>query len=110
MADDPKPKKVSPKGLKVGDYYVRPTLALRTNATLDNEANRERARRAEEDQRAAQFDGGIGEDEGPSEATEKAALAAVDRAIEKGRAQVAAGEEIPILLRDPVTGRVIRHE
>lgn len=108
MADDP--KKASPKGLKVGDFYVRPTLSVRTNARLDSEANRERARRAEEDQRAAQFGGGIGEDEGPSEATEQAALAAVDQAIEKGRAEAAAGEEIPILLRDPVTGRVIRHE
>jgi hypothetical protein len=103
MGDDK--KKELAKGLRVGDYHVRPAPALSTSNTLDDEANRERARRAEEDRRAAQFGGGGG---GAGETHEGAALSAVDKAIEEARAEAAGGEDIPILLRDPVTGAAFK--
>jgi hypothetical protein len=107
MSDDP--KKVSTRGLRVGDFNVLPVPVSRTSNALDTEADRERARRAEEDQRAAQHGGG---GEAEAEAAPEEARAAVGQAIEKGRARAASGgsvgEETPILLRDPVTGATIK--
>ncbi|XXX81844.1 hypothetical protein WMF30_24085 [Sorangium sp. So ce134] len=97
-------KKSDLEGLLVGDYRVRAVPVAGTSDALDTEANRERARRAEEDKRAAKLGGNI---EGGGEAAE----AAVDEAIEEARAHMRSGEEedVPILLRDPVTGATLRH-
>ncbi|WP_437627270.1 hypothetical protein [Sorangium sp. So ce1151] len=70
------------------------------------EANRERARRLEEDKRAAQFGGCV---EGAGEAAQEAAEAAVDASLQEARARLRSGEEAPILLHDPVTGATIEH-
>ncbi|WP_437820136.1 hypothetical protein [Sorangium sp. So ce1078] len=50
-------KKSDLEGLQVGDYRVRAVPVAGTSDALDTEANRERARRAEEDKRAAQLGG-----------------------------------------------------
>ncbi|WP_437300596.1 hypothetical protein [Sorangium sp. So ce426] len=96
------PKKPDPMSLRVGDFLVKVVPVGETSDALDTEANRERAQRAEEDQRAAQF-GASGE--GAGEASQGAAEAAVDEAIEEARARLkSAGEDAPILVCDPVTG------
>jgi len=92
--------------LHVGDYAIRIVPALATSDDLDTEANRERARRAEDDARAAQHDGG---DDGGG-AGQAAAEAAVDASIEEARARAASTETVPILLRDPITGMIVEHE
>lgn len=101
-------KKTDLKGLQVGDYRVGAVPVGGTSDALDTEANRERARRDEEDKRAAQFGGTA---EGAGEAAQEAAEAAVDEAIQEARALLRSGEEeeVPILLRDPVTGTTLRH-
>jgi hypothetical protein len=107
MSDDP--RKSSKTGLRVGDFNVRPTLSVRTDNSLDTEANRERARRAEEDKRAAQHSPGAS-DGSEYDETDDAAQAAVDQSIEEARRRLAGpNEDIPILLHDPVTGRIIRN-
>lgn len=102
-------KKTDLKGLQVGDFRVGAVPVGGTSDALDTEANRERARRAEEDKRAAQFGGTA---EGAGEAAQEAAEAAVDEAIQEARARLRSGEEeeeVPILLHDPVTGTTLRH-
>lgn len=95
-------KKPDPMSVRVGDFLVKVVPVGETSDALDTEANRERAQRAEEDQRAAQLGAG---GEGAGEAAREAAEAAVDEAIEEARARLTgAGEDVPILLRDPVTG------
>ncbi|WP_437593768.1 hypothetical protein [Sorangium sp. So ce1000] len=102
------PKEPDLTGLRVGDFHVRVVPVAGTSDALDTEANRERARRVEEDRRAAGF-GATGE--GAGEAAQEAAEAAVDEAIEEARARLkGAGDEVPILLRDPVTGATFRLE
>ncbi|AUX42860.1 hypothetical protein SOCE26_042950 [Sorangium cellulosum] len=106
-------KKTNPMRLKVGDFQVGAAPVGGTSDELDTQANRERARRAEEDRRAAQFRGGR-EVDGAGEAARGAAEAAVDEAIQEARARVRSeqhgeDEEVPILLRDPVTGATIKH-
>lgn len=90
----------------IGDSVIRIVPALSTSDTLDNEVNRERARRAEDDARAAQHSAGDEE----SEAGRASAEAAVDASIEEARARAANGTTVPILLRDPVTGAIIEQE
>ncbi len=51
-------KKPDPMSLRVGDFLVKVVPVGETSDALDTEANRERAQRAEEDQRAAQFGAG----------------------------------------------------
>ncbi|WP_437682692.1 hypothetical protein [Sorangium sp. So ce131] len=106
-------KKTNPMSLRVGDFQVGAAPVGGTSDELDTQANRERARRAEEDRRATQFGGG-GEVEGAGEAAREAAQAAVDEAIQEARARLGGeergeDEEVPILLRDPVTGATIKH-
>ncbi|WP_437282441.1 hypothetical protein WME90_18255 [Sorangium sp. So ce375] len=101
-------KKLVKEGLRVGDFLVSVVPVGETSDALDTEANRERARRAEEDTRAIQLNAS---GEGAGEATKEAAEAAVDEAIEEARARLKnAGEDVPILLRDPVTGATFKHE
>ncbi|XYI03055.1 hypothetical protein ACMHYB_26175 [Sorangium sp. So ce1128] len=103
-------KNTDMKGLRVGDFQVAAVPVGGTSDALDTEANRERARRIEEDKRAAQFGGSV---EGAGEAAQEAAEAAVDASIQEARARLRSGEEaeeeVPILLRDPVTGATIKH-
>ncbi|WP_437321152.1 hypothetical protein [Sorangium sp. So ce385] len=96
------------EGLQVGDYRLRAVPVAETSDALDTEAHRERARRAEEDRRAAQLGGSV---QGGGEAAQEAAVAAVDEAIQEARARLESGEgeEAPILLRDPVTGATLEH-
>lgn len=100
------------QGLRVGDFQVGAVPVGGTSDALDTEANRERARRAEEDKRAAQFGGSVeGAGEDAAEPAEEA-MAAVDASIQEARARLKSGEEdeeAPILLRDPVTGATIKH-
>ncbi|MFT3768533.1 MAG: hypothetical protein QM820_24060 [Minicystis sp.] len=88
---------------RIGDYAISITPEIETSDDLDTEANRERARRAEEDAHAAQHGAGRG---GTTEGEERA-QADVDASIAAARANTG-GDEIPILVRDPVTGAVIR--
>ncbi|WP_437971526.1 hypothetical protein WMF04_20430 [Sorangium sp. So ce260] len=101
-------KKSDLEGLTVGDYRVSAVPVAGTSDALDTEANRERARRAEEDKRAARLGGAA---EGAGEAAQEEAEAAMDEAIQEARARLRSGEEeeVPILLRDPVTGATLRH-
>ncbi|WP_437785829.1 hypothetical protein [Sorangium sp. So ce1097] len=100
------------QGLRVGDFQVGAVPVGGTSDALDTEANRERARRDEEDKRAAQFGGSVeGAGEDAAEPAEEA-MAAVDASIREARARLKSGEEdeeVPILLRDPVTGATIKH-
>ncbi|WP_437640840.1 hypothetical protein [Sorangium sp. So ce854] len=100
------------QGLRVGDFQVGAVPVGGTSDALDTEANRERARRAEEDKRAAQFDGsGEGAREDAAEPAEEV-MAAVDASIQEARARLKSGAEeaeVPILLRDPATGATIKH-
>ncbi|WP_437664385.1 hypothetical protein [Sorangium sp. So ce1182] len=93
-------------GLQVGDFQVAAVPVGETSDALDTEANRERARRLEEDKRAAQLGGCV---EGAGEAKQEAAEAAVDASLQEARARLRSGEEAPILLHDPVTGATIEH-
>lgn len=90
----------------VGDYAIRIVPALATSDQLDTEANRERARRADEDACAAQHAG----DEGGGAAPPATAEEAVDASIAEARARAASAAAVPILLRDPVTGAIIERE
>ena len=94
-------KPINPAGVRVGDFHlsVKPTLA--TSGALDTEESRERARRGEEDARAAQRAPGPAEDGAPADME-----AAIDAAIAEARGDDDGGE-VPILIRDPLTGIVV---
>jgi hypothetical protein len=92
-------------GVHIGDYAIQVTPAGGTCDRLDTEANRERARREEDDERVAQHFAG----EPGDEAGEAAAQADVDASIAAAREKAAGGGggDLPILLRDPITGAII---
>ncbi|WP_438011173.1 hypothetical protein WME89_22365 [Sorangium sp. So ce321] len=99
-------KKTDLMGLQVGDFQVAAVPVVETSDALDTEANRERARRLDEDKRAAQFGRSI---EGAGEPAPEEAEAAVDASLQEARARLGSGEDVPILLHDPVTGATIEH-
>lgn len=95
--------KLPKEGLRVGDFHIRPAPALSTNDRHDTADSGERARRKEDDAEDARHDGG----EATGEASRADAEAAVDASIEEARARASGATEMPILLRDPLTGKVI---
>ena len=93
-------------GIHVGDLVIRPAPAFETDGHLDTPASRERARQKDEDARTAQHAEGD-----PAHATPAPADAGddVDASIRAAR-EAPAGEApdaVPILLHDPLTGKVI---
>lgn len=118
MGDDGKPA-AKLDGIHLGDFVFRPTPTTGTDDRLDTPEGRERARQREEDARAAQRAGVTGNGHPIANPLHPAAGpvlpagegGAVDEAIATSRA--AAGDtpdddpEVPILLRDPLTGNVI---
>ncbi|APR80954.1 Hypothetical protein A7982_06301 [Minicystis rosea] len=103
MTADPVMSKEPKIGLDVGDYSLELTPEISTNDALDTEASRERARLADEDAHAAQHDDG----EASPATSHTAASADVDASIEAARA-AAHGSDVPIFVRDPVTGAIVR--
>ncbi|KYF65787.1 hypothetical protein BE11_17440 [Sorangium cellulosum] len=100
------------QGLRVGDFQVGAVPVGGTSDALDTEANRERARRTEEDKRAAQFGGSVEEAGETAQEAAEEATAAVDASIQEARARLKSrekDEDVPILLRDPATGATIEH-
>lgn len=113
--DHPDPPRAAPPGVRIGDFVVTPAVAFATDDRHDDFRNDERLRGREEDARAAQ-QSGVAPPERPDLLHPKprpvAPAGELDAAIEEARAEAAAaradpGAEIPILLRDPVTGEVI---
>jgi hypothetical protein len=91
-------------GVQIGDYAVTITPAGGTSDRLDTEANRERARRQEDDERLAQHSAGEGDGSGG----EETAQGDVDGSIAAAREKAGApAEDVPILLHDPITGAPI---
>ena len=82
---------LTPGGPRVGDFVMRVAPAFATSATHDNPQNEDRARAREDDARAAQHAGG-------------AATGAPGPVVEGG---ADAQPDVPILLRDPLTGQPI---
>lgn len=78
--------------------------AVSTSEDLDNAQTRERARRADDDARAAQHDAGAPDD---AEARGRAGEA-LDASIAAARAATEEADDVPILLRDPVTGQIVK--
>src|SRR5689334_8731513 len=98
-------------GVRVGDFVVRATPAFATSAEHDTLRNTERAERARDDARAAQANGVVAPAFpalGPSPRP-IAPRSELDDALDAARAEAADPEqEVPILVRDPVTGLEIK--
>lgn len=117
MADDDKKIKIGFDGITIGDQKIQPVPAFATTDRRDYWRNDERQRQLEEDKRAAQASG-LESSHGfvnplaptftpPDPATE------LDEAIARARTDLPAapgGGEVPIFLRDPITGAVIEHK
>jgi hypothetical protein len=83
---------VSAGGLRVGDFVMRVVPAMGTDSTHDNVQNEERARAREDDARAAQHAGAGPVEGAPGPSPDGSEDAPPD---------------VPILLRDPLTGQPI---
>jgi hypothetical protein len=101
-------------GLKVGGLVVSPTVKRSTSGALDTQLSRDRDRRKDEDQHAAEHGEGapMPGREPPVEkaAGEQQATDDVDASIAAARERVETGQTeqtIPILLVDPLTGEPI---
>jgi hypothetical protein len=89
-------------GIHVGDVVVRPGPAFGTDGRLDTPESRDRDRRKEEDERAAQHAAGTA-----GAVPDPLAGEGLDDAIAEARDRVAPAPEVPIILRDPVTGELV---
>jgi hypothetical protein len=101
-------------GLHVGDFVMRPVPATGTDGHLDLPETRERDQRAEDEARAARAAGEVA----PSHPLRDPTLPAptqviplgeggdVDASIEDARERAGDATPMPILLRDPLTGKV----
>lgn len=104
------------EGLRIGDFVLQAGPALATDDSHDNPQNDERRRAGEDDARAAQHSVEGGEapawSVGPRALAQRSSLDdAIDAARETAREAAGADNgaitEVPILLRDPLTGAVI---
>jgi hypothetical protein len=107
MGDDTKPR-VARDGIHVGDVVIRPVPVRETDDHLDTSAGRERDRSQEEDAHAAQHSAGE-PPPAPAGIVPVGEGGDVDASIQAAREAVqGAGElPIPILLHDPLTGKII---
>jgi hypothetical protein len=96
-------EKFDKEGIRVGDFHIRPTPVIGTSDRLDTPESRERARNEEDDAEAARRN--VGDATGELSLAE--AREAVDASIEEARARVDGATVVPILLRDPLTGKVV---
>jgi hypothetical protein len=104
MGEDQKPK-IALDGVHVGDWVIRPVSATGTDGHLDTPASRERDRQGEEDARAAQHRVPDAVP-APVQAAEDVD-ASIEAAREASRGDGPEDLPIPILLHDPLTGKVI---
>lgn len=111
-------------GVRAGDFTLRIVPATGTDGHLDLPESRERAERALEDEEAAKQAGTVapeppldlehlaqaGSQASPGPPTPVIPLGEggdVDASIEEARARAANEAPIPIVLRDPLTGKVV---
>jgi hypothetical protein len=95
MGDDHEPT-LEIDGIHAGDFVVRPVPAFGTDGHLDTPASRERDRQKDERPAASAAVVPLGEG------------GEVDASIEEARARLQGdGLPIPIILRDPLTGKPI---
>jgi hypothetical protein len=113
MGDEAKPT-LKRDGLHVGDFVICPTAQTSTDDHLDTPENRERDRQTEEDDRAARHDGCAPPSYPSIEPTGEPVIPLgeggdLDVSIQRARARVHGKDElpIPILLRDPLTGKPV---
>ena len=103
MGDDKNGPSIHLDGLHAGDWVVSIAPTARTDDHLDDPERRERGRQKEDDAHAAQHGG-----EGEVEPAQTQAAEDVDASLAAARAAQAPDEvPVPILLRDPLTGKVI---
>jgi hypothetical protein len=106
MADEKGP------GLHIGDFVLGLAPARHTDGHLDDPEGRERERQQEADERVAEHSGDPSTKVPPPEASPAEAQAAADldasiAAARAAQAPASVGAPVPILLRDPLTGKVI---
>ncbi len=119
MSDDDKPA-LKMDGLHVGDFVIRPVPSFGTDDHLDTPEGREADRQKEDDARAAQHSEATDPPHpivnplhpAPTPVIPFGEGGDVDASIEAARAAAGVGQTpgeipIPILLRDPITGKVV---
>ncbi len=107
------------EGAHVGDFTVRVVPVTGTDGHLDLPESRERTERALEDEEAAKHSGNVAPEHPMADPAHPAPVPViplgeggdVDASIEEARARAAEAApeaaEVPVLLRDPVTGEVV---
>ncbi len=114
MADNDGPG-IDLNGVRVGDFHVQIVPATGTDDHLDTPQNRDRAEQAQEDEEAAKHSADVVPEHplpdpahpAPTPVIPLGEGGDVDASIEEARARVSDETPIPILLHDPLTGKVV---